>query len=144
MTDFQKAVLSNILISIIFVGLFNISSAMGVKTVEGYIYDKDFNPLAGVRVLLSVDGRFITGVATDQSGWFILEFNSGKNDLCSLNILSKSHAGIFSDVEISEDTTYIEFNLEDKPRDMVLNLDLHSMSSISIPEALTKSVPLVT
>jgi hypothetical protein len=118
MKRYRKIVIPIILILSISIVYFDLSGAAGVKTVEGYIYDKDFNPLAGVRVILSMDGRFIGGIVTDQTGWFILEFESGDNDICSLNILSKNYRGIFSDVEIVDDTTYVEYNLETVPPDM--------------------------
>jgi hypothetical protein len=93
--------------------------ALGPKIVKGQLFDNDYSPVSGATVLLSLDGRFIAGVMTDNDGKFVLQFESGENDICSLNILSKNYRGIFSDVEIYDDTTYVEYTLEEKPLGLI-------------------------
>lgn len=93
--------------------------AMGPKIVKGQILDNDNKPVIGATVLLSLDGRYIGGVVTDIDGRFVLEFESGENDICSLNILSNNYRGIFSDVEVYKDTTYVEYTLEEKPLGLI-------------------------
>jgi len=95
------------------------TSAIGFKTVKGRILDNDYDPISGATVLLSLDGRFIGGVMTDIDGSFTLQFESGENDICSLNILSKNYRGLFSEVEIYEDTIYVEYTLEVKPLGLI-------------------------
>jgi len=95
------------------------TSAIGFKIVNGRILNNDYDPISGATVLLSLDGRFIGGVMTDIDGNFTLQFESGENDICSLNILSKNYRGIFSEVEIYEDTVYVEYTLEAKPLGLI-------------------------
>ena len=67
MVKYRKIVLISLAVLLASFVHFNRSGAVGPKTIEGRVYDEDFNPLAGIRVLLSVDGRFIGGVATDHA-----------------------------------------------------------------------------
>ena len=95
------------------------TSALGFKIVNGRILNNDYDPISGATVLISLDGRFIGGVMTDIDGNFTLRFESGENDICSLNVLSDDYRGIFSEVEIYEDTVYVEYTLEKKPLGLI-------------------------
>jgi len=104
---------------IFLLGVFIPAFAIGPKIVKGQLFDNHYNPVSGATVLISLDGRFIEGVVTGDDGKFILQFESGQNDICSLNILSKNYRGIFSDVEVYDDTTYVEYTLEKKPLGLI-------------------------
>lgn len=119
MIDIKKNIGISAAVSVFLLVFFIQAFAMGPKTVRGQIFNNDNNPISGATVLLSLDGRFVVGVETDFDGNFILQFESGENDICSLNILSKNYQGTFSDVEIYDDTTYVEYTLETKPRGMI-------------------------
>ena len=138
MIEYRKIILLLILVLLVTAIHFDRANAIGPRTIEGRVYDEEFNPLAGIRVLLSVDGQFIVGAATDQTGWFILEFESGISEICFLNILSKNHQGLLSEVVISDDTTYVEFSLKNMPFDRVYLRDTSSPTGPDIPPALTR------
>ena len=119
MSNLLKFTFFSLVVSIFLLIYSNPASALGPKTVKGQIHNNDNNLIIGATVLLSLDGRFIGGVMTDNDGRFELQFESGVSDVCSLNILSKNYRGIFSEVEIYEDTVYVEYTLEEKPLGLI-------------------------
>ncbi len=93
------------------------------KIVTGRILDNNDQPIIGASVLLSSDGRFLEGTSTSLEGKFYIQYEPGENEYCMLNISAFGFCAIISDVEVFNDTTYIEFNLVKKPLDLV-GLDL--------------------
>lgn len=107
-----------VLIPVLLIYVFpNLASAQ-MKTITGEILDKNNNPISGASVLLSSDGRFLESTSTNRNGRFYIRFESGENEYCMLNISAMGFCAIISDVEIIEDSVYIEFNLTKRPLQM--------------------------
>jgi len=116
MKNFKKFLI--VLIPVLLIYVFpNLASAQ-MKTITGEILDKNDNPIFGASVLLSSDGRFLESTSTSPDGKFYIQFEPGENEYCMLNISAMGFCAIISDVEIIEDSVYIELNLTKRPLQM--------------------------